>query len=49
MSKQYTVQRFNIDTEQWETVIETDESLRVLSNKFAQKTVFETDDPEFNG
>lgn len=47
--KQYLVQLFDTETGEWMTFLETDTAIRVISNQYAPKVVFETDDPEWNG
>lgn len=45
----YTIQKFDTEAEEWVTVYATEAAIRVQSNRYADKTVFETDDPEWNG
>jgi hypothetical protein len=45
----YEIQVVNPETSQFETIHTTNFTVRVISNQYEKKTVFETDDPEYNG
>lgn len=45
----YQVEVFNGETGEWEPAFDTDYAVRVRSNQYVPKIVFETDDPEYNG
>jgi len=46
---QYLVQLFDQESGEWRTFLETNTSVRIISNKYVTKVVFETDDLEWNG
>lgn len=45
----YSVKAFNPETGEFEKIFETNYSVRVLSDQYGEKVVFETDDPEYSG
>jgi len=45
----YSIQVFDPESGDFLTVFESDYTVRVLSDRYGQKVVFESDDHEFNG
>lgn len=45
----YEIEVFNPETGDWDLTFSTNCAIRVRSNQYVPKVVFETDDPEYNG
>lgn len=45
----YEIEVFDSETGEWRMVYSTNYAVRVRSNQYVPKIVFETDDPEYNG
>ena len=45
----YTINVLNPETGEFETIATTHLAVQIVSDQWVEKTIFETDDPEYNG